>query len=328
MKVYTQLKFEERVDISLMKQKGMGIVAIAARLGRHRSTIDRELSRNQYDDLVAYMPDLADKKARQRKHKQVPKIEKNKTIKNYMLTKLRDKWSPDVIAGRLLIDYGLRITTESIYRYIYSPFGRALNLATCLATKRKKRNHRHERKSRKVIIPERVSVHERSDQANKRLEAGHFEGDLTFFTGNKSTNIMVITERSSRFSFFIKNVSKNAKVVGKNMFNCLASIPEHIRKSITFDNGTEFVNHRLARNFLKMKTYFCDPHSPWQKGQVEKTNAMLHRFIPKRASLASVDENSLKQIQNKFNNVPRKILGYKTPTEVFNQLLKNVALQA
>ena len=328
MKVYTQLKFEERVAISLMKQKGMNNAAIAVNLGRHRVTIDRELSRNRYGDQIEYMPDFADKKSKERKHKQIPKIEKNKAIKNYMLIKLRDKWSPDVIAGRLLLDLDLKITTETIYQYIYSPFGRTLNLASFLATRRRKRNYRHERKSRKIIIPEKVSIHERSDAANQRSEAGHFEGDLTFFTGNKSTNIMVITERSSRFSFFIKNVSKNAKVVGKNMFNCLASIPEHIRKSITFDNGTEFVNHRLARNFLKMKTYFCDPHSPWQKGQVEKTNAMLHRFIPKKASLASVDETSLKQIQNQFNSVPRKVLGYKTPAEVFNQLLENVALQA
>jgi IS30 family transposase len=328
MKEYTQLKFEERVAISSMKQKGMNNVAIAAQLGRHRATIDRELDRNRYNDQIEYMPDIADKKAKQRKHKQIPKIEKNNTIKNYMVTKLRNKWSPDVISGRLLLDFGLKVATETIYQYIYSPLGRALNLASYLATKCKKRNHRHERKSRKIIIPDKTSVHERSDQANKRLEVGHFEGDLTFCTGNRSTNILVITERVSRFSFLMKNSSKNAKEVGKNMFNCLASIPHHMRKSITFDNGTEFVNHRLVRNFLGIKTYFCDPHSPWQKGQVEKTNAMLHRFIPKRASLASVDENSLKQIQNQFNNVPRKVLGYKTPAEIFNQLLENVALQA
>ena len=328
MKVYTQLKFEERVAIGSMKQKGMSNATIAVNLGRHRVTIDRELNRNRYSDQIEYMPDIANKKSKERKHKKIPKIEKSKTIKNYMLTKLRDKWSPDVIAGRLSLDLGLKITTETIYQYIYSPLGRALNLASHLATRRRKRNHRYERKSPKVIIPEKVSVHTRSDAANQRSEAGHFEGDLTFFTGNRSTNIMVITERTSRFSFLIKNSSKNAKEVAQRMFNCLASIPDHIRKSITFDNGTEFVNHRLVRNFLKMQTYFCDPHSPWQKGQVEKTNAMLHRFIPKKASLASVDETSLKQIQNQFNSVPRKVLGYKTPAEMFNQLLENVALQA
>jgi IS30 family transposase len=195
-----------------------------------------------------------------------------------MLTKLRDKWSPDVISGRLSLDLGLKIATETVYQYIYSPMGRALNLASYLATRRKKRNHRHERKSRKIIIPEKVSVHERPDAVNQRLEAGHFEGDLTFFTGNSSANIMVITERAFRFNFLIKNDSKNAKEVGKNMFNCLTLIPQHMRKSITFDNGTEFVNHRLARDLLGIKTYFCDPHSPWQKGQAEKTNAMLHRI--------------------------------------------------
>ena len=326
MKKYTQLTFEERVVISTMKQQGMSYTAIAAQVGRNKSSISRELDRNRYSNQIAYMPDIANRKAKERKHKQITKIEKNESIKNYIITKLKDKWSPDVIAGRLAKELSLKITMETIYRYIYSSAGRALNLTSYLATRRKKRNHRHERKARKVIIPDKISVHTRSEEANQRSEAGHFEGDLTFCTGSRSANIMVITERVSRFSFFIKNSSKNAKEVGQKMFNCLASIPEHIRKSITFDNGTEFVNHRLVRNFLKMQTYFCDPHSPWQKGQVEKTNAMLHRFIPKKSSLIPVDEISLNQIQNHFNSIPRKVLGYKTPAEVFTQLLENVAL--
>lgn len=328
MKKYTQLTFEERVIMSSLRQKGMSLSAIASQIGRNKSTISRELNRNKYSDQIAYMPDVADKKARERKHKQIPKIEKNISIKNYMLTKLQDKWAPDVIAARLKTDLDIKISTESIYRYIYSPYGHLLSLPALLATRRKKRNHRYARKSRNSIIPDKTSVHERSDQANQRLEAGHFEGDLTFCSGNRSANIMVITERVSKFSFLIKNNSKNAKEVGQKLFRCLASIPEHIRKSITFDNGLEFVHHRLLRNFLSVKTYFCDPHAPWQKGQVEKTNAMLHRFIPKKSSLASLDENSLNQIQNQFNNIPRKALGYKTPAEIFNQFLEGVALQA
>jgi IS30 family transposase len=120
---------------------------------------------------------------------------------------------------------------------------------------------------------------------------------------------------------------KKATVVGKNLFNTLALIPAEIRKSVTFDNVTEFVNHRLARDFLGMNTFFCDPHSPWQKGQVEKTNAMLHRYISKKSSLFALDEKSLKNIQNQFNNIPRKVLGYKTSAELLNESLLGVALQ-
>jgi transposase, IS30 family len=328
MKEYTQLKIEERVTLCLMKQKGIKNKTIAEHLGRDRSTISRELKRNQYDDQQNYIPDIAHKKAQARKHTQVPKIEKNGEIKKYLVEKLKDRWSPGVIAGRLSLENKSTVTTETIYRYIYSDAGKKLCLSEYLATRRKKRNQRHERKPRKTSIPERVSVHERPDRANQRLEAGHLEGDLTFFTGNQSSNIMVITERVSRFSFFVKNESKNAKEVGKNLFNSLASLPPELRKSIAFDNGGEFANHRLARDFLGIETYFCDPHSPWQKGQVEKTNAMLHRFIPKKSSITPLDENSLKDIQNQFNSIPRKVLGYKTPAEIFNLLLENVALHA
>ena len=327
MKVYTHLKLEERETLFAMKQKDMTQSAVARIMGRHKSTISREIKRNRYNDLISYLPDKAHAMARDRKHVLTVKMEQFKDIRALVIERLQCKWSPDAIAGRLRIDNIFKISTETIYQYIYSDAGQALGLYKYLATKRKKRNKRHERKTRKIIIPERVSVHVRPEAANQRLEAGHFEGDLTFFKGNQSSNIMVVTERVSRFSLLIKNDSKNAKEVGKNLFNALAPVPQSIRKSITFDNGGEFVNHRLARDFLGIDTYFCDPHSPWQKGQVEKTNAMLHRFIPKSASLTPFEEISLKNIQNQFNSVPRKILGYKTPAEIFNQLLQDVALR-
>lgn len=327
MKVYTQLKLEERENIFKLRQSGAGIKSIAKVINRDKSTISRELKRNQYTDSIAYLPDKANNMAKQRKHISKPKIDRFPDLKNHIIKKLKEKWSPDAIAGRLKIDGWTNVSTESIYQYVYSKKGKELGLHHYLASRNKNRNHRHGRKARKAIIPERVPIHDRSKDANERKEVGHFEADLTFCKGSRSANLMVITERKTRYSFFVKNDSKRATEIGKKLFNTLASIPMEIRKSIAFDNGTEFVNHRLVRDFLDMKTYFCDPHSPWQKGQVEKTNAMLHRFIPKKSSLSTLDEKSLKDIQNQFNNIPRKVLGYRTSTELFSESLFGVALR-
>lgn len=327
MKVYTQLNLEEREKIFKLRQNGVGIKSIARIINRDKSTISRELKRNRYTDSIVYLPDKANNMAKERKYTLKPKIDRFPDLKSYIMTKLKQKWSPDSIAGRLKVDGVVKVSAETIYQYIYSDKNRELGLHNYLAYKNKKRNQRYGRKTRKIIIPERISIHARSEEANKRKEMGHFEADLTFCKGSRSANIMVITERKTRYSFFIKNDSKKANEIGKNLFNVLATIPMSIRKSVTFDNGTEFVNHRLIRDFLGIKTYFCDPHSPWQKGQVEKTNAMLHRFISKKSSLSTLDEKSLEDIQNQFNNIPRKVLNYRTSTEIFNDSLYGVALR-
>ena len=183
------------------------------------------------------------------------------------------------------------------------------------------------RKLRKSTIPERISIHSRPEYINNRSEPGHFEGDLTFFKGSQSTNISVLTERQSRYSFLTKNETKTSKEVCTKVFNVLAKLPPEMRKSTTLDNGTEFTKHGLIRDFLDVDTYFCDPHSPWQKGQVEKTNSMLHRFLPKNASIRHLDEKELMKIQHQLNSIPRKILGYRSPAELFNEQLAGVALR-
>ena len=327
MKNYTQLREEERVKIFELRQLGHGVRSIARQLNRDKGTVSRELNRNGYSDSIEYLPDKAHAMAKNRKHILQRKIDQFTELKNYIFIKLQEMWSPDVIAAKAQVDIGIDISRESIYQYCYDDENKDLKWYLFLAFKRKKRLQAHARKPRKVLIPRRTSIHERPEIINKRLEFGHFEGDLTFCQGNRSVNLLVLTERITKMSFLVKNNSKHATEVGKNCFNTLAKINYEARKTITFDNGLEFVNHTLLMDFLEMDTYFCDKHSPWQKGQVEKTNAMLHRFIPKSSSLSGFDEISLMQIQNKFNNIPRKILGYKTPAELFNQHLEGVALR-
>jgi IS30 family transposase len=327
MKEYTQLTAKEREKLYKLLQGGISQNAIAKALGRNKSTISREQKRNKYSNEIRYLPDIAHKMAQGRRHNQVRKLDKYTEIKKVLIEKMEKKWSPDVIAAKSKELCGVKVSTETLYQFIYSDEGASLKLPQLLATRRPKRNKRHMRKQRKPIIPDRTSILERPDSANNRSESGHFEGDLTFFEGDQSANLLVLTERKSRFTLFVKNGSKKSRETIKNTFNALASIPEKIRKSVTFDNGSEFAKHALLRDHLGTKTYFYNPHSPWQKGQVEKTNAMLHRFIPKKTSIRSLSEKEINDIQNQFNSIPRKILGYKSPMELFNQELQGVALQ-
>ncbi len=327
MKEYTQLTAKEREELYKLLQDGLSQKAIAKALGRDKSTVSREQKRNKYSDEIRYLPDMAHKIAQNRRHNQQTKIDKHPEIKKVLIEKMKKKWSPDVIAAKSGELCGVKISTETLYQFIYSEEGATLKLPQLLATRRSKRNQRHMRKQRKPVIPERISISERPESTNNRSETGHFEGDLTFFEGDQSANLLVLTERKTRFTMFVKNGSKKSRETIRNTFNLLASIPEQIRKSITFDNGPEFAKHTLLRDHLGTKTYFCNPHSPWQKGQVEKTNAMLHRFIPKKTSIRLLSEKEIGDIQNQFNSIPRKILGYKSPMELFNQDLQDVALQ-
>ena len=205
--------------------------------------------------------------------------------------------------------------------------GRALGLFKYLLRARPRRGLVGGRKPRSAI-PERVSIHDRPTHVATREEFGHLEGDLTFFTDNQSMNIGVIVERKTRFTQLLLNQSKHAAVVMKSMFNKLAELPARSRKSITFDNGLEFVRHTLLKRFMGMDTYFCDKHSPWQKGQVEQMNVMLHRYLPKNSNLREVSYEQIELIQNKLNNRPRKCLGFKTPAEAFSEeLYQFVALR-
>lgn len=329
MKVYQQINEKERMEIYKLYRKNVSARNIAKELKRAPSTISRELRRNRNNEISDYIPDGAHKMAQLRKHKQITKMKKHSKLYDYVLAKLRDKWSPDTIAGRIKKETELPcISTETIYQFLYSKESNAQGLFHLLAKKRPARNKRGFRKPhQKGRIKDQVSVHERSNAANIRSEVGHFEGDLTFGRKDASANILVLTERKTRYTFLKKNDSKNALNTAKNIFNTLSFLPKNMLKSITFDNGKEFAKHAFIRDFLAMDTYFCDPHSPWQKGQVEKTNAMLHRYFNKNESVRPISEKTLENIQIRFNNMPRRILNFQTPAEAFFELLHNVALQ-
>jgi len=318
---YTQLNLKEREEIYRYKKDGKAKIWIAKKLEKSYSTIRRELKRNTIDDNLGYLPDRANKAARERRLSKGLKIESNPELKRYIIEKLRAGWSPEAIAGRTKKESSIsfQVSHETIYNFVYSEEGKKLGLYYLLMRKKPRRGKIYGRKQRKSIIPNRTSIHDRPKEIDKRIDVGHLEGDLTFSKGDKSANLGVVVERKTRFAFLIKNDSKHANTTMRNIFNKLAPLPKNLIQSVTFDNGGEFARHDLLRKFMNIDTYFCDPGSPWQKGQVERTNSMLHRYISKKTPIKSLSEQAVENAQNMLNNLPRKCLGWRTPAEAFNE---------
>jgi IS30 family transposase len=325
MKEYKQITLKERKKLYLLVRERKSIRAIAIKLGRSPSTISRELSRNSEKNELCYLPSEAHQKANKRKARRSKKLKNNQKAKDFIIEGLNKKWSPEVIAGRMKKEkLPSAVCTETIYQWIYGDEARAFGLYKFLLKGRPRRLAKRGRKKRKILIPDRISVHERPKYVDEKNEFGHFEGDLTFCKG-LSHNIGVLIEKSSRFVLLAKNTSKKTDEVIKGMFNLLAQFPKKLLKSVTFDNGLEFAKHTALKLYLNMETYFCDPHSPWQKGQVEQANSMIHRYIKKKESLKNYSDADILSVQEQYNNLPRKCLGFKTPYEVLFEKMNALA---
>lgn len=320
MRQFKHLSTEERYRIYDMKNLGMSITQIGESIGRSKSTISMELKRNKTKNK--YLPMFAQQayEARQ-KNSYNYKIDRDPDLRSYIFDRMRlDKWSPDVIAGKLRLD-NILIATETIYNWIYnSPWALSHGVYKYLPTKRIKRLPRVARKKRS-IIEDRVSIHERDNIANEKEELGHLEMDLTFHTGNRSRNIGVAVDKTSQKLFLTINQNKSSKVVISALKKKLKALPVALRKTITMDNGKEFMGHSEFKK-LGFATYFCDPYSPNQKPLVEKINSMIHRVLPKNINIKYVTKKTIRMVENILNNMPRRILGFRTPNEVWNEKMQ------
>ena len=267
---YIHMKLEERKEIYKLRQAGKSIRAIAAIIVRSPSSVSRELRRNSDD--IGYLPDTAYLKYRKNRSIRRKKIMRLTPLKDYVITKLRNRWSPEQISGRMRVErQPFYASHETIYQFVYSNEAKNLSLYHFLRYRQLKRGQLYGRKHRSEAIKDRVSIHDRPSYIQERLVVGHFEGDLTFFKGNRKMNLTVLTERVSRIIMLIKNESKQPGPIADRIYNRIKNYPDHVRTSITFDNGIEFAKHTQLKEKLGIKTYFCDPGSPWQKGSVENS---------------------------------------------------------
>ncbi len=333
---YSQISFAERRRIQDLRDVKVPVSAIAKELGRHRSTIHREIRRNFYHDpfrdrwgkeYKGYYCTSAQKYAQDRRARRRLKLTLNPRLRDHVIAKLGEGWSPQQIAGRLRHD-ALPLGTvshETIYRFIYGPDGRELNLYAFLAVARRRRRQRLGRKPRSNPIPPERWIANRPAEIATRQDFGHWECDLVIFARQfGKANVTSLQERQSRFHILLSNEDRRSVPVIGQIAQALAPFPCPARKTITFDRGTEF----FAYKALAMDSYFCDPHSPWQKGGVENANARVRRHLPLASSEIERTPAALTALARRLNDTPRRCLGYRTPAEVFAANLASLATSA
>ncbi|MBU0549666.1 MAG: IS30 family transposase [Candidatus Omnitrophica bacterium] len=318
---YTQLSCEERDKIAVLRAKDLPLRDIAEIIGRNKSTISRELQRNSALVYDVYLPHKADRRAKERKCKAGirPRL-KDTMIRQYVTKKLKIGWSPEQIAGRLSEDHpSLSISHEAIYQYIYDKDTRkVVNLAIYLPRAHKKRKlfgrgHHH----KAFHIPRRVSINERPKHIEKRKQSGHWEAD-TMVSRQSKKSLAISLERSSRLLHIDKLVAKESHKLVNALTRRLSCYPQQLRRTITYDNGSENVEHERINETLGTRSYFCNPFHSWEKGSVEYSIGLVRRFLPKKTDFAKISHYRVRKIEKLLNNRPRKCLNFQTPSEVFN----------
>jgi len=320
--VYEQLSLEERCEIARRCEAGETVRKIAAALDRSPSTVSRELKRNRGSGK-RYKPAYAGEQAKARRWRG-SRLERDQALQTLVLERLALGWSPEQIAGRLAREAGEPIIShESIYRFIYAQIRRTNDFTwrRYLPRAKFKRGLRARKGGSPAIhISERVALSERPASAADRVEPGHWEGDLMSFSAYGQI-LLTAHERTSRLLAIRRQPTKHADPVANALKAWLKDLPPHLRRTITFDNGTEFASHHKLRDQLPIQTYFCDPHAPWQKGGVENAIGRMRRVLPRKTNLNTVAPAKLIALVRRYNHTPRQCLDFQTPAEVFSKLL-------
>lgn len=322
---FRRLVKEDRILIAQWRNSGFSNKQIAKWLGRDKSTIGREIARNNFEGKV-YEPLHAQHKADVKKNKAWAAKEplKNSKIYSYVMDQLRQGWSPEQISGRLKLEHtngkSWQICPETIYSYIYKPKNRKFKLWEYLRRKQTRRRKKGGRKAQRVRIPDRVSIHLRPKVIDKKKEVGHWEGD-TLVGKYRTSGIHTEYERVTSITRMEKISRLDAQETIEAQIKIFGPLPNHLRRSDTTDNGLEMVNHKRLKDKFGMDTFFADPYSSWQRGGNENTNLWIRYYFPKGTDFAKVPDEDIKAVEWELNNRPRKRLGYKTPMEKFREYL-------
>lgn len=327
MRKYRQLSFDERVKIGEMRASKSTITQMASSLGRPRSTIWREIRRNQAPP-GEYWPDTAQRKTQMRRYRGCV-LDHNEELKDFVVTKLSCHfWSPEQIAGTLKTRQKdlPEVSHETIYSWIYAPAQKREKLWKYLTRHKAKRGLRKSKGAGLSRIPHRVSIHDRPQTVSQKQEFGHWEGDLMSFQKG-SQHMLVLRERFSMLTKSIVLPSKKAASTAENIIQLMRSVPPEARKTLTLDNGGEFAAHEIWAQDLGLPSYFCDAYASWQKGGVENTNGRLRRDLPRKTDLHAMNPEDFNETIENYNSTPRKSLNWFTPLEAFQKNLSRVALQ-
>ncbi len=320
-----RLSLDERIEIKLGIERGWSLRAIAASIGRHVSTVSREVTAN--GGRKWYRPMKAQARAARKARRPKPtKLQTHAALRERVVADLERLWSPMQIAERLRLDFkddpAMSISHESIYKSLYVQGRGELRkeLARCLRTGRKKRKARGRLETRGTI-PDMVMISERPPEVADRAVPGHWEGDLIFGANNRSA-IGTLVERTTRLTLLLHLPNdRTPETVRKTMAKAIRTLPEAIRRSITWDQGKEIAEHARFTVDTGVQVYFCDPHSPWQRGTNENTNKLLRQYFPKGTDLSIHSAKDLQRVADSLNGRPRQTLSWMTPSEKFVEVV-------
>lgn len=329
---YRQLALRERIEIELLRERGMSLRSIGRCLGRAPATISRELQRNGRSTRRwrgGYCGERAHALAlRRRRWDARFKLARQPTLRSAVRDQLAMGRSPEQIAGRLAREQGgTVISHESIYRFIYHRSQQKDYWHRLLPRAKSRRGRLGRRGGSSVsYLKHRVPLQQRPAEALTRGVSGHWEADLMAFS-RYGQAVLVVHERRSRRLAVARLGSKAAGGVAEALVALFAPIPAPLLRSVAFDNGSEFALHYTLTDRLGIATYFCDPHAPWQKGGIENAIGRMRRTLPRKSDLAAITPAQLSDLVEAYNNTPRKCLDFRTPDEVFCEDLNRVALQ-
>jgi IS30 family transposase len=351
-----RLSLEERIEIQAGVHADESLRSIGRRLGRQPSTIKREIDTNtelrtrKNADKSGYRRKYAfgarqsggsakvqyramsahDRSADRARRPKLRNMAKNDTLHREVQSRLELRHSPAQIAKRLRIDFPddpeMWVSHEAIYQAIYVQGRGSLRreLHRCLRTKRAVRRSQHQPATRRGRIPNMINISERPAEAADRAVPGHWEGDLILGATASGSAIGTLVERSTRFVMLLHLPNDHtAESVQNAIVEKITQLPEHLRRSLTWDQGSEMANHQAIAAAADLDIYFCDPHSPWQRGSNENTNGLLRQYFPKGTDLSVYGEHYLDYVAAELNGRPRHTLTWRTPAEALTELLSN-----
>lgn len=322
------LSLREREDILRLRSAGRSVREIADRLGRSASTISRELVRG-HSPTYGYRPMLGQQKAESgRRKRRTAKLAVNTRLRREVVARLARNDSPAQISGRLRVDFPdepeMRVSAETIYQplYIQARGGLKKELAQHLRTQRQVRRPRRVVGQRRTRMRNMIMISERPAEVADRAVPGHWEGDLIMGSAESNSAVGTLVERTTGFVMLLHLPNgHSAAAVQEALIAKITTLPEQLRRSLTWDQGKEMANHTAITVATGVDIYFCDPHSPWQRGSNENTNGLLRQYLPKGTDLSFYGAGMLDNIANELNSRPRKRHEFLTPAEVLDRVL-------
>jgi IS30 family transposase len=314
-KKYFHLTIEDRYKIETLLKCDKTKPFIADALGINKSTVYREINRNG-GKRGGYNAKQANEFAAEKKERFNIKRKFTEKMKDFIKEKLgEEQWSPEQIVGYCRLNNIQMISHETIYKYIYEDKKNGGDLYKNLRIASNQYRKRYGKYDKRGKIKDKVSIEQRPDIVNNKERCGDWEADLIVGKRNKDA-ILTMVERKTLFTVITKTDGKKADSVKNKMINGLAPYKDLVF-TITTDNGTEFIKHKIIANKLEADYYFAHPYSSWERGLNENTNGLIRQYIPKKISFENINQDFINIISNKLNNRPRKSLGFKTPLKVF-----------